>query len=359
MKRWRTRVFLAGMGGRVGSALCEQLEALGGMGRTTSFPAEFCGGANRRWVQWRGVDPVPRTPGDWSGIIDRLARLDRVLFVDCTASEEVSALYSELLAAGIGIVTANKLALSGPLDGYLQLHRLAAEQGVPLRYETTVGAALPVLDSLAALRARGEKLLCLDAALSGTLSFLFSGINRGERFSAVLREAYRRGLTEPHPVEDLLGADLVRKLVILLRESGVMIEPEQVRLEPILPAGCSWAHDPERFFEQSQVLDELWQARAARGPLAALARWNLQTASVEVVQVESDSPFARLGAGANLVCCHTEHYAAQPLVISGPGAGSAITAAGVISDVIQAAYRFDRCIPGVSTALRVGADAPM
>lgn len=332
-------VFIAGDSGRIGSELLKVLER-----QTESISSQHglhfsvSGKANTRGLYFHGRGFSPRKRGDWEVVAGRLAAGPSV-FVDCSASEEVAATYPHMLAQGIAVVTPNKLAFSGSFAQYHLLHALSIEHDAPLLYNTTVGAALPVIEPLKELAARGEQPVRIEAVLSGTLSYLFARINQGATLSHAVREAWELGYTEPHPARDLGGEDAARKLVILLRAAGYPIEPEEVAVEPMVPKGYLEEPDPARFVGSLAMLDRSWRARAACGPLACIARYANKRASVERVSVMLDSPFARLEPRANLVQVHTRHYDSLPLAISGPGAGVGITTAGVSSDLIEVGKR--------------------
>lgn len=338
-------VFIAGDTGQIGNSLLTLLES-----RAASLTAKHglqfvvSGRANTRSLYFNDHGSRPRKPGDWEVVVERLAKVPSV-FVDCSASQKVAAIYPQLLAQGIGVVTPNKIAFSGPFAQYRLLHALSIEHEAPLFYNTTVGAALPIIEPLRELAVRGEKPVRIEAVLSGTLSYLFARINQGVDFSHAVREAWELGYTEPHPARDLAGEDTARKLVILLRAAGHPVEPEAVTVESVVPKSFLEEQDPDRFVESLTKLDRGWRACAAGGALACIARYVEGQASVERVNVMPNSPFARLEPRANLVQAYTRHYDGLPLAISGPGAGVGITTAGVSSDLITAAQalRNSRC----------------
>lgn len=330
-------LFIAGSRGQVGSELLAQLHAQRSpIASRTGLLLDVAGTANTRALEFAGEAPCPRTPNDWDIVLTRL-RGRAALFVDCTASAGVARLYRHFLARGIGIVTPNKLALSGGYTHYRRLHALSRGHAAPLRYETTVGAALPILAPLRELAERGERPTRVEAVLSGTLSFLFARLNRGLPFSGAVREAFDRGYTEPHPARDLACEDTARKLVIMLRDAGIPAALDDVAIEPLLPAEVLKEPDPIRFLEGLHRYDASWRRRTAQGPLACLARFEPGRASVSCTRVEAGSPFARLEPRGNLVRIHSRHYDPLTLSVAGPGAGTAITAAGVLSDIIHAA----------------------
>lgn len=338
-------LFIAGHSGCVGRALLAQLETLAPrIALQSGVTLRLAALANRREVHWReGDETVPRRENDWPELLRRFRAEPGIkLFVDCSAAAALAALYPTLLAQGIGVVTPNKLAFSGPQASYRRLRELAQSQGVPCRYETTVGAALPLLSTLHDLLAAGDRVTRIEACLSGTLSFLFTRVNHGMPFSAALREARARGYTEPHPAEDLTGADSARKLLILLREAGMAWEPEQVAAESLVPVELAAETDAERFLAGLAAHDVVWAKRAEAAHhrnlrLAYLARFDGRSALAGVTHVAARDPFALLAPGENLVHLWTQRYQPVPLSIAGPGAGPELTAAGVLTDILKAA----------------------
>jgi homoserine dehydrogenase len=354
------RVVVAGATGRVGSQMCEQFARREQDGERPEL--RLVGALNRRRLAWdaAGLDPlaVPAAletgiSGDWEILAAFLGQpgepAEPLVFVDCTASVEIAERYPLLLAAGIGVVTPNKLAGSGDFERWRLLRELSFTRGAPWRYETTVGAALPVLGPLADLRRAGDRLVSLTAILSGSLSFVLHHVSEGVPLSAAVALAHLRGFTEPHPREDLSGEDVARKLLILLRESGSAVERKDVIVEPLLAGGLD-EPDPERFLAGLVLYDAAWAARAtearSRGErLFHVARFDRRDGRgprVGVVALPADHALARTGAGENVVMIHTDRYFELPLIISGPGAGPEITAAGVLIDLLAAAEELAR-----------------
>ena len=346
----RVLLLVGGHTGRVGGTLLKLLAA-----ERRRLMAEHrvdfhvAGTVNRRAAQWRDPDSawredtVARDGDDWPEIIRRFrGYLGPKLFVDCSASAEIAGHYAGFLQNGIGIVTPNKLSLSGSQHQYRELQATAELLRLPYRYETTVGAALPLLGAFADLRASGDTVLRIEAVLSGTLSFLFQRLNHGTPFSIAVGEARDEGYTEPHPAEDLKAQDSARKLLILMREAGIPWEPEQVSVRGLLPPELEDEADAERFLTRLAVHDQAWGARvdAARKQglrLACLAEYDGREARVGLTQVPAADAFARLSAGENLVRVWTRRYQPVPLTIAGPGAGTEVTAAGLLTDLVRAA----------------------
>ena len=342
-------LLVAGHSGQIGRALCRQLEAREPALRPPGLQLVIAGRVNRRECLWHdpqggGKERFARTPDDWPQILRRFLASGKAtrLFVDCTAGSAFVKHYPELLKHGIGIVTPNKLANSGSQASYAALQQLAGRHGAPYCYETTVGAALPVLGPLADLVHSGDRVRRIEALLSGTLSFIFHRLNNGERFSVAVREARARGYTESHPGSDLAGADSGRKLLILLREAGLPWEPEQVTVENLVPPELTAESDAERFLAGLAAHDAVWAERAEAAHrrslrLAYLARFDGRRAQVGVTHVAASDPFALLAPGENLIRIWTDRYHPVPLSIAGPGAGPELTAAGVLTDILKAA----------------------
>lgn len=278
---------------------------------------------------------------DWEALLHQLqeTRLEHAILVDCTASEAVARRYEAWLRAGVAVVTPNKFANTLEWTYYEQLKQLSERGGVPYRYETTVGSAMPLVQTVEGLRRTGDRLHRLEGVLSGTLSFVFEQLRRGVSFSLAVRQAYERGYTEPHPMADLSGEDVARKLLILLREAGWRLERSDIAVEPLF---CHQEDDLERFWGLLAQEDERWmrrlQAAQQRGrELAYVARFNGQVATVGVAEVDPNGPLGHLTSGENIVVLYTDRYRELPLIVRGPGAGAELTAAGVLADILQAA----------------------
>lgn len=346
VSRRRVDLLLAGPRGQVGGALRRLLaREAAGIAARTGIDLRLRAAFDRRGLAQHpdGLDPlladdayVPRRARDWADLLEGAVEAgSAAVLVDCTASESIADEYATVLAAGIGVAGANKRAGAGPLARWERLQALAQAGGAPWRYETTVGAALPVLSTLRALRLRGERILGVEGVLSGSLSYVLARLHEGASFSGAVAEARARGYTEPDPREDLAARDLARKLVILAREAGLPIEADDVAVGPLV--------DPVRWSPDAPdgATDFRWRVRAddaeARGRrLVAVASWDEQGPRVAVRDVPQDSSLARVRAGENLLRIRTEFHDALPLLIGGPGAGPEVTAAGVLGDILSA-----------------------
>jgi homoserine dehydrogenase len=347
----RVDLVLAGARGRVASALRRQLaRRRGALLAQAGVDLRLLAAFDRRGFAFdlQGLDAVAtdadfaaRGDGDLEGLLAHLCRPGgaSTLLVDCTASDEIADLYPRLLAAGIGVVGANKRANARSHAHWERLQRDARAHGAPYRYETTVGAAIPLLGPLRDLRLRGERVLSLEGVLSGSLSFVLHRVQAGADLSDAVAEAVSLGYTEPDPLEDLRASDLARKLLVLARESGFALEWSDLRIEPLV--------DPEAAASLGltaalRAEDARWRERA-RVAAARGERW-VVLAGVDAGggwigprRVPADSPFAALPAGQNMVRIRTDLQDAAPLLLGGPGAGPEVTAAGLLSDIVAAA----------------------
>jgi aspartokinase/homoserine dehydrogenase 1 len=266
--------------------------------------------------------------------------LSRPILVDLTADDTVPAL-TLALSSGMDIVLANKRPLGGPRSDALALLDLAAAQGRRILHETTVGAGLPIIDTFHKLVESGDRVRRIEGCTSGTLGFLLDEVSRGRSFSAALRRAMQLGFTEPDPRDDLSGADVARKALILARLMGYAGELKDVPVESLVPPSLR-SITREEFVRRIGELDAPWSERARqakeRGQVwRYVARVSRQRVAVGLQAVDASSPFASLQGTDNQVVFTTARYSENPLVISGPGAGPAVTAAGVLNDVLKLA----------------------
>lgn len=266
--------------------------------------------------------------------------LPNSIFVDNTSSPEIPGYYQQILAASISVVTPNKLANSGKYTDYQKLQKEAFLHGVKYLYETNVGAGLPVINTMTDLKYSGDKILKIEGVLSGTLSYIFNNFTGDAKFSDVVLEAKENGYTEPDPRDDLNGMDVARKILILARESGIALEPEEVIVQNILPASCMTADSIDTFFEELVKSNDhfekiKYKAIAENKKLRFVASLEQGNAKVELIAVNDEHPFYSLSGSDNIIAFTTNRYYDRPLVIKGPGAGAEVTAAGVFSEIIS------------------------
>ena len=263
------------------------------------------------------------------------------VFVDCTASREVASLYQTFLEHNISVIAANKIAASSEYENYERLKATALQRGVKFRFETNVGAGLPIIGTINDLRNSGDKILKIEAVLSGTLNFIFNTISKDVPFSETVRRAKEEGYSEPDPRIDLSGMDVVRKLVILTREAGYKIEQDDVEKHLFVP---------DKYFEGS--IDNFWKHlpeldadfESRRAILESEGkRWRFVAtmengkARVELQEIERQHPFYGLEGSNNIVMLTTERYREYPMLIQGYGAGASVTAAGVFANIMSIA----------------------
>jgi aspartokinase/homoserine dehydrogenase 1 len=268
--------------------------------------------------------------------------LPHALIVDCSASPAIADRYAGWLAAGTHVVTPNKQAVSGSWDRYCAIRHAGQASGARFRYEATVGAGLPIVQTLRSLLDTGDELHAIEGVLSGTLAWLFNSYDGSRPFSALVREAHRLRYTEPDPRDDLSGLDVARKLVILAREAGWPLSLDQVEVESLAPASlCDVS--PTAFLAQVEAMDTAMAARLSQahlegGHLRYIAHLDREgRATVGLRVLPSTHPCAHTQLTDNLVQFRTRRYADNPLVVQGPGAGPEVTAAGVFGDVLQVA----------------------
>ena len=263
------------------------------------------------------------------------------VFVDCTASKDVAALYQSLIEHNTSVIAANKIAASSSYDNYIKLKETALARGVKFRYETNVGAGLPIIGTINDLRNSGDVILKIEAVLSGTLNFIFNEISADVPFSEAVCRAKEQGYSEPDPRIDLSGKDVIRKLVILSREAGYKVEKADVEKHLFIP---------DSFFEGS--IDDFWQKLPSLDADFEARRKQLETegkrwrfvatfdhgkTSVALKEVGQAHPFYNLEGSNNVVSLTTERYREFPMLIQGYGAGASVTAAGVFANIMSIA----------------------
>jgi aspartokinase/homoserine dehydrogenase 1 len=357
------KLFLAGVGG-VGSALVDQLRERTGPLRDRGIDLRVIGLASSKHTlfdsaglsldKFDAQSPLREQLASAAGGSGEATDLEVVVhnlieavgpraLVDCTASPDVAALYPRLLSAGVRVITANKVSLAGAaeLDPRALHHRPTG-----LYYEATAGAGLPIVRTVQGLVGGGDDIRRIEGAFSGTLSFLMSALRSGQKFSDAVKEADRLGYTEPDPREDLSGMDVARKLVILAREAGHSIELSDLAVEPLYDPSFG-ALSIEQFWSRLPELDQpmaerIEQARAAGQTLSYLASFAVDPETgrgqgrVGLQRVELSHPAASVEGTDNLFAFATRYYDSTPMVIRGPGAGTAVTAGGLFADILRA-----------------------
>lgn len=352
-------LFICGVG-TVGAKLIEQIKSqyenlkknsgllLNVVGIASSKKAIFCRQGIDLATYREQLDASE--PSDAQKLLDGIIEMNifNSVFVDCTASKDVAALYQPLLEHNVNVIAANKIAASGDYDSYIRLKETAKKCGVKFRFETNVGAGLPIISTMNDLVNSGDKILKIEAVLSGTLNYIFNALSEDTPFSETVRQAKELGFAEPDPRIDLSGMDVVRKLVILTREAGYRVEQADVEKHLFVP---------DEYFEGS--VDDFWKKlpqldadfETRRKALAAkgckwrfVARMEVEdsneqkvSVSVGLQEIPSNHSFYELEGSNNIVTLTTKRYKEYPMLIQGFGAGASVTAAGVFANVLSIA----------------------
>ncbi len=264
------------------------------------------------------------------------------IFIDITAAEDIASTYPEILKKSISVVTPNKIAATGPQENYQELKNLSKKYGSKFLFETNVCAGLPVISTLNDLIRSGDQVHQIDAVLSGTLVFLFNEYNGSIKFVDVIKKAKELGYTEPDPRLDLFGADVKRKILILIRESGYTCNYEDIELHSFLPESCLHSNSLEDFYqkvekEEAHFKSLYQEAQKKSARLKVVATYKNDKGSVKLEPIDSSHPFYNLEGKDNIVLFYTNRYKEQPMVIKGAGAGAEVTASGIFADVLRIA----------------------
>jgi bifunctional aspartokinase / homoserine dehydrogenase 1 len=266
--------------------------------------------------------------------------IPHTVMIDCTASAGVAGEYRDWLSRGIHIVTPNKKANSGTLPYYRALQEARRAAGTHYLYEATVGAGLPIIQTLRDLRGTGDDITQIEGIFSGTLAYLFNVFDGSESFSSIVRTAKAKGYTEPDPRDDLSGMDVARKLIILGREMGLKLEMADVQVEGLVPEALSQC-SVEEFMARLPESDAAMAAAVADASkkgqvLRYVGRIEADGRStVGLMRLDGKHAFANIALTDNVVRFATRRYCENPLIVQGPGAGPEVTAAGVFSDLLR------------------------
>ncbi len=346
-------IFVAGVG-TVGRSLLEQIrQQQPKFLKENSLQLRVVGIANSRkhimnragidLSGWRELLDAEGTPSTTESYRDAIVGMNifNPVFVDCTANESIAATYRELLSNNVSVVTANKVAASGDYDNYRKLKSISRKQGAKFLFETNVGAGLPIIKTIGDLVGSGDRILKIEAVVSGTLNFIFNEMSETLPFSAAIRKAVEAGYAEPDPRIDLSGKDVMRKLVILSREAGYRLDMDDIEASLFVPEKY-FAGTIDEFWASVPELDAGFEARRREITTRGL-RWRFVAtmedgrASVALREVDPKSPFYELDGSNNVILLTTERYKDYPMEIKGYGAGADVTAAGVFADIISIA----------------------
>ncbi len=347
----QVNLFIIGTG-NVGAKLLGQMQQqLGFLQQQMRLQLRVVGLSNSRKMIFKedGIDP-----GKWKGQLDEgeTANLEKFteeivnrnlrnsIFVDITANDKVAKVYDQLLQKSISVVACNKIAASSAYDNYKALKDLAGEYNCQFLFETNVGAGLPIIGTLNDLLRSGDRVHRIDAVLSGTLNFVFNNYNGKQKFAEVVKQAQDEGYTEPDPRLDLSGTDVMRKIMILARESGEKIEMNDIENNSFMPASCmqgSVADFYTAMAKEEEHFKKLYEKASAEGcKLKFVASYRDGKASVGLQHIDPNHDLYHLYGKDNVVLFYTDRYKEQPLVVKGAGAGAEVTASGVFADIIRA-----------------------
>jgi len=279
---------------------------------------------------------------DLDTFINRMIELNlpNCVLVDNTASKDPVVHYEQVLCSSISVVTCNKVGNSGPYERYRRFKDAARKYGVDFFYETNVGAGLPIVKTLRDLMISGDRVRKIEAILSGTISFIFNNFKNDANFHDIVKLAQEKGFTEPDPRDDLSGMDFMRKMLILARDAGHPLEPDEIDIENLLPANCREAESVEDFYKQlkasASYFNELKATAEKAGKvLRYIGKLEDGNAKISLQMVDENHPFYMLSGSDNIISFTTDRYSERPMVVKGPGAGAEVTAAGVFADLIN------------------------
>ncbi|MCC5941774.1 MAG: hypothetical protein JJU37_09545 [Balneolaceae bacterium] len=337
------KLFIAGVGA-VGNTLLKQVSKYG-----TEKSLRVLGVCNRKHTLWYdrsqsnySLKNLLRAPErDWDEIIEKLSSYEKgsVVFIDSTGSAEVAELYPRLLKNNIHVVTPSKLANTQSQEKFDLLHHCAAENGVQFLYETNVGAGLPLIYAIKNLQYTGDKIIEISGVVSGTMTYLFSELDKGKSFSESVIQARTLGYAEPDPRDDLSGEDVARKFLILARICGLYIERDELEVESLIPEKLK-SVDSVTFLEELHTFDDEWKSKLEEANTAGhTLRYTgiLKDGKIKVgiQSVPKSSSIGQLTGTNNLLSIKSRRYFDQPLIIQGPGAGKEVTAAGILADILS------------------------
>ncbi len=296
---------------------------------------------------WKETLEQEGEEADLAAFVARMKEMNlpNAIFVDNTASLKPIAVYEDVFRANISVVTCNKIGNSSSYSQYKNFKELAQLHGVDFYYETNVGAGLPIIRTLKDLMISGDRVIRIEAILSGTISFIFNNFNGGITFHDIVKQAQEKGFTEPDPRDDLRGTDFMRKMLILARDAGYQLEPDEVEIQNMLPEACLNAATVDEFYAElknnNEFFENLKNEAADSGKvLRYIGMLEDGKVSISLQMVDDSHPFYMLSGSDNIISFTTDRYKERPLVVKGPGAGAEVTAAGVFADIVNVGAQY-------------------
>ncbi|HEY4326443.1 MAG TPA: bifunctional aspartate kinase/homoserine dehydrogenase I [Mucilaginibacter sp.] len=291
---------------------------------------------------WKNELQVSGGEADLNEFVEKMIsmNLPNCVFIDNTASPKPVEVYERVFKSNISVITCNKIGNSASYKQYKTFHDAAHQHGVDFFYETNVGAGLPIIRTLKDLMNSGDRIMKIEAILSGTISFIFNNFKGNANFHDVVKMAQEKGYTEPDPRDDLRGTDFMRKILILARDAGYAMEAADVEIESMLPKSCLEAQTVDDFYAALKLEDAFFsklklQAETENKVLRYIGKLENGKAAITLQMVGEDHPFYTLSGSDNIISFTTDRYKERPLVVKGPGAGAEVTAAGVFADLIN------------------------
>lgn len=339
--------------GNIGKTLFRQLNAHAGyLKEHNGIQVKIAGISNTRKMtfnedgisldKWQDEMQASQQEANLKEFVSRMIsmNLPNCVFIDNTASPQPVEVYEDVFKANISVITCNKIGNSGSYKQYKAFHDAAKQHGVDFFYETNVGAGLPIIRTLKDLMNSGDRIMKIEAILSGTISFIFNNLKNGTSFHDVVKLAQEKGYTEPDPRDDLKGTDFMRKLLILARDAGYPMEAADIQIENILPKSCIEAKTVEDFYSALKAEDKFFEklkteAEKGKKVLRYIGKLEDGKAAITLQMVDENHPFYTLSGSDNIISFTTDRYRERPLVVKGPGAGAEVTAAGVFADLIN------------------------
>ncbi len=345
-------LFLIGPG-LVGSSLLEYINArYKDVKKDYSTRLKIAGIANSKKMvfdkngvelnNWKDILDNSDTKSEVEQFISKMKEMNlpNSIFIDCSGRGAIAPYYRDILDASISVTTPNKVANSGSYQNYLTLRETAARRNVRFEYSANVGAGLPIISAISEMVRNSDKITRIEAVLSGSLSYIFNRFRNEEKISQIILDARKAGFSEPDPRDDLNGLDFARKMLILIREAGFEFEPEDIKVENLIPQDMQNITNAEDFMNSISDMDDHYKnlkkkAEEKKGRLCYMGSFDGKKAAVSLECIDNTHPFFSLDGSGNIAAIYSDRYHDNPLVIQGDGAGARLTATGIFADILK------------------------